>query len=212
VLLDAGAYATLSSVVLSRASLHAGGPYACEHVRIRGRAMATNTPPNGAFRGFGAPQAHFAIETHLDRVAAELGVSPLELRRRNAYRLGDTTPTGQVLGESVAAVDVLDRAAEATSFETVREWTARERAARVGSGALPASPLRTTGARHATGIGLALGWHGAGFTGSGEGGWHRSPRSSWGRRADRRPGGLDRDGAGDERILSGSVAAGWDPR
>jgi CO/xanthine dehydrogenase Mo-binding subunit len=168
VLLDAGAYATLTPVVLSRATLHAGGPYACEHVRIRGRGVVTNTPPNGAFRGFGAPQAHFAIETHLDRVAAALGMSPAEIRRRNAYQLGDTTPTGQILRESVAATEVLDRAVDATSFETVREWTARERAARAGSGATPASPLRTSGTRHATGIGLALGWHGAGFTGSGE--------------------------------------------
>jgi len=168
VLLDGGAYSTLTPVVLSRATLHAGGPYACDHVRIRGRAVATNTPPNGAFRGFGAPQAHFAIETHLSRIAEALGISPAELRRRNAYRIGDTTPTGQVLRESVAAQAVLDEAVERTSFDTVREWAARERSGRAGSGALPGSPLRTGAARHATGIGLALGWHGAGFTGSGE--------------------------------------------
>jgi CO/xanthine dehydrogenase Mo-binding subunit len=168
VILDAGAYCTLSPVVLSRATLHAGGPYEVPNVRVRSRAVATNTPPNGAFRGFGAPQVHHAIETHLNRLAESLGLSPLELRRRNIYREGGVTPTGQVLRESVGAEAVLELAAERSTFETVREWTARERLARTGSGALPASPLRTGSARHATGIGLALGWHGAGFTGSGE--------------------------------------------
>jgi CO/xanthine dehydrogenase Mo-binding subunit len=149
--LDAGAYATLSPVVLSRSALHAGGPYACPNVRIRARAVATNTPPNGAFRGFGAPQSQLAAELQVDRVAEALGVSPLELRRRWAYREGDTTPTGQVLRESVAALDVLERAAEASGFERARS---RARAGRDD--------------RVASGVGLALGWHGAGFTGSGE--------------------------------------------
>ena len=66
---DGGAYATLSAVVLSRGVIHASGPYRCDHVRIRGRAMMTNTPPNGAFRGFGAPQTQFAAEVHMDRIA-----------------------------------------------------------------------------------------------------------------------------------------------
>ena len=66
---DGGAYATLSAVVLSRGVIHASGPYRCDHVRIRGRAMMTNTPPNGAFRGFGAPQTQFAVEVHMDRIA-----------------------------------------------------------------------------------------------------------------------------------------------
>jgi CO/xanthine dehydrogenase Mo-binding subunit len=156
VVMDGGAYCTLSPVVLSRATIHAGGPYRCDHVRIRGRAMATNTPPNGAFRGFGAPQVEFAAETQANRVAEALGMSPLELRRRWVYRTGDVTPTGQVLRESVAAEEVLERAAEASEFERMRERTAGARAAR--------TPATRTG----HGIGLALGWHGAGFTGSGE--------------------------------------------
>jgi CO/xanthine dehydrogenase Mo-binding subunit len=168
VLLDGGAYVTLTPVVLSRATLHAGGPYDVPNVHIVGRAVATNTPPNGAFRGFGAPQVHHAVETHVNRLAEAIGLSPLEVRRRNLYRVGGTTPTGQVLGESVAAEQVLDAAVTRTSFDTVREWTSYERLARAGSGEVPASPLRTSTARRATGIGLALAWHGAGFTGSGE--------------------------------------------
>ena len=168
VVMDGGAYCTLSPVVLSRGALHAGGPYRCPNVRIRSRVVATNTPPNGAFRGFGAPQTEFAAEMQVNRIAEALGVSPLELRRRWVYRQGDTTPTGQVLSESVAAEEVLERGAEAAEFERVRARTARERASREGSGLVPGSPFFVGRSRSAHGIGLALAWHGAGFTGSGE--------------------------------------------
>jgi CO/xanthine dehydrogenase Mo-binding subunit len=154
--LDAGAYATVSPVVVSRGGIHASGPYRCPNVRIRARAAMTNTPPNGAFRGFGAPQAEFAAELHMDRVAEAIGLSPLEIRRRNAYREGDTTATGQVLRESVAALEVLEAAAEAAEFDRVR--------ARHDAEAGAAGP----DARSSSGVGIALGWHGAGFTGSGE--------------------------------------------
>jgi CO/xanthine dehydrogenase Mo-binding subunit len=156
VIMDGGAYCTLTPVVLSRGTLHAGGPYRCPNVRITGRAMATNTPPNGAFRGFGAPQTEFAAEMQINRIADALDASPLDLRRRWVYREGDTTPTGQVLRESVGGIDVLEAAAEASAFDRTHAQT---RAMREG---------RTDGARVATGIGLALAWHGAGFTGSGE--------------------------------------------
>ena len=168
IVMDGGAYCTLTPVVLSRGAIHAGGPYRCENVRIRARATRTNTPPNGAFRGFGAPQVEFAAEIQVDRIAESLGMSPLEIRRRNLYREGDTTPTGQVLRESVAASDVLERAAEAAEFEGVRARTSRDRARRAGSGTLTSGPLRTGRDRIASGIGIALAWHGAGFTGSGE--------------------------------------------
>jgi CO/xanthine dehydrogenase Mo-binding subunit len=154
--LDGGAYTTLTPVVLSRATIHAGGPYDVGNIRIRSRAVATNTPPNGAFRGFGAPQAEFAAEMQMNRAAEVLGMSPLEIRRRNVYRPGGVTATHQVLGTDVAALEVLDRAAEAAEFERTRARTAAERA------------TRPAGARAARGIGLALAWHGAGFTGSGE--------------------------------------------
>jgi CO/xanthine dehydrogenase Mo-binding subunit len=159
IVMDGGAYATLSPVVLSRGTLHAGGPYRCPNVRIRSRAVRTNTPPNGAFRGFGAPQVEFAAETHLNRIAERLDLSPLEIRRRNAYREGDTTPTGQVLRESVAAHEVLEQAATAADLETKRRLSALGRSEREANAGR---------ARTARGVGLALGWHGAGFTGSGE--------------------------------------------
>jgi CO/xanthine dehydrogenase Mo-binding subunit len=156
VVMDGGAYVTLTPVVLSRGTIHAGGPYECPNVRIRGRAMATNTPPNGAFRGFGAPQTEFAAETQVNRIAQQLGLSPLALRRSWVYREGGVTPTGQVLRESVAGLEVLEAAAQASEYEGVASHTRRARA------------RRTDDARTARGIGLALAWHGAGFTGSGE--------------------------------------------
>jgi CO/xanthine dehydrogenase Mo-binding subunit len=168
VVMDGGAYCTLTPVVLSRGAIHAGGPYRCPNVRIRARATRTNTPPNGAFRGFGAPQVQFAAETHLNRIAEMLALSPLEIRRRNVYRIGDTTPTGQVLRDSVAGEEVLERAAEAGEFERLRARHDAARNARTGSGAVPGSPTRTGRDRIAGGVGLALAWHGAGFTGSGE--------------------------------------------
>ena len=168
VVMDGGAYCTLTPVVLSRGTIHAGGPYRCPNVRIRARATRTNTPPNGAFRGFGAPQTEFAAETHLNRIAERLDLSPLDIRRRNVYQLGDTTPTGQVLRESVAGEEVLERAAEAAEFVHLRARTSDARRRRAGSGTIPGSALRTERDRLATGIGLALAWHGAGFTGSGE--------------------------------------------
>ena len=166
VVMDGGAYCTLTPVVLSRGTLHAGGPYACPNVRIRGRAMATNTPPNGAFRGFGAPQTEFAAEMQVNRIAEALEMSPLDVRRRWAYKLGDETPSEQILRESVAAHEVLERAAEAAEFERIRAQTSRQRANRAARGK---SGVLTSGAeRSARGIGLAMAWHGAGFTGSGE--------------------------------------------
>ena len=128
--MDGGAYTTLTPVVLSRGTIHAGGPYDVANVRIRSRAVATNTPPNGAFRGFGAPQVEFAAEMQVSRAAEAIGLSPLEVRRRNAYRPGGVTPTNQLLRGDVAAIEVLDRAAEASEFERVRARTAADRAAR----------------------------------------------------------------------------------
>jgi CO/xanthine dehydrogenase Mo-binding subunit len=149
VLLDGGAYTTLSPVVLSRACIHAAGPYACEHVRIRGRAVRTNHVPSGAMRGFGVPQTCFAVERHMDRIARELGLHPAELRRRNVLRAGDTTATGQRLTTDVGAAAVLERALARTGFDR-HDWRGPKRG-RV---------------RH--GMGLSLFFHGAGFTGAGE--------------------------------------------
>ncbi|HEV8382904.1 MAG TPA: xanthine dehydrogenase family protein molybdopterin-binding subunit [Gemmatimonadales bacterium] len=153
IVLDGGAYCTLTPVVLSRAAIHAAGPYACPNVRIRARAVATNTPPNGAFRGFGAPQSLFGAELMVEHVAERLGMSSVDLRRKWMLRLGDTTATGQVLSESVGSELVLE--------------TALKAAPQVGTSA-PFASLRA-GSRHVRrGRGLSLVFHGSGFTGSGE--------------------------------------------
>jgi CO/xanthine dehydrogenase Mo-binding subunit len=98
---------TLSPVVLSRGVIHATGPYRCDNVRIHGRVVRTNTPPNGAFRGFGAPQTQFAAEVHMERIAEALGMDPVRLREVNALRPGDTTATGQNLGRDCSALPVI---------------------------------------------------------------------------------------------------------
>jgi CO/xanthine dehydrogenase Mo-binding subunit len=175
VVMDGGAYVTLSPVVLSRGAIHAGGAYRWPHVRIRARAVATHTPPNGAFRGFGAPQTLFATESHMDRIAARLGMDPLALRLKNAVREGDVTPTGQTLRESVGAVQVLERTARLSAWSRKRADYARanaaaERAEAAGrvSAARGSAPAQAHGRRVRRGIGLSLALHGAGFTGSGE--------------------------------------------
>jgi CO/xanthine dehydrogenase Mo-binding subunit len=149
---DGGAYSTLSSTVLSRATLHSPGPYFCPNVRIRSRAWATNTVPYGAFRGFGAPQAIFAIERHMDEIAAAIGVDPIELRRRNFLHDGDTTATEQVMREPVILDQLLDRALAESGYHAKRAQFARENAT---------SPIKR-------GMGVAAFYHGSGFTGSGE--------------------------------------------
>jgi CO/xanthine dehydrogenase Mo-binding subunit len=98
---DGGAYATLSSVVLSRATIHAGGAYYWPSVRINAKAIATNTPPHGAFRGFGAPQSLFALERHMDRIAQVVGLSPVEIRKRNFLKPGQMTTTEQAVREPI---------------------------------------------------------------------------------------------------------------
>jgi CO/xanthine dehydrogenase Mo-binding subunit len=150
--LDGGAYATLSSVVLSRGTLHAAGPYDCPNVRIQSRVVATNAPPHGAFRGFGAPQSVFALERHMDRVAQAVGLSPEEFRRRNFIAQGHTLATGQVIHEAVDMPRLLDRALRESDYAAKRQRFAREN---------PAQRLKK-------GIGFATFFHGAGFTGSGE--------------------------------------------
>src|SRR5271165_6889487 len=150
--LDGGAYETLSPVVLSRGTIHAAGPYECPNVRIRSVAVATNTPPHGAFRGFGAPQSLFALERHLDRVAAVVGLSPEELRRRNFIQQGETLAVGQVVHERIEMGKLLDRALQLSGYHEKRKRFAEGNSH---------GPIKR-------GIGFASFLHGAGFTGSGE--------------------------------------------
>ena len=150
--IDGGAYATLSGTVLSRATIHAPGPYKWPHLRVRSKAMATNVPPHGAFRGFGAPQSLFALERHMDKIAHTIGLSPDELRRRNFLATGDTTATGQLLRDPVDMQSLLTHALDVSGYHDKLASFAESN-------------------RHSIikrGVGLAAFMHGAGFTGSGE--------------------------------------------
>ena len=145
--------ATLSPVVLSRGTIHAAGPYALAQCPASGRAVATNAPPHGAFRGFGAPQSIFALERHMDRLAAAVGLSPDEFRRRNFISPGDTSTLRSRRSASrsiwtdfwIERCDLTDYRGQETAF--ARDNT-------------PGSVEK--------GIGFATFMHGAGFTGSGE--------------------------------------------
>jgi CO/xanthine dehydrogenase Mo-binding subunit len=154
VLMDGGAYMTLSPVVLSRGVLHATGTYECPNVRVVGHVVKTNTPPNGAFRGFGAPQTLFAAEMQVEKIAARLGLEALAVRRKNLFAEGSVTATGQVLKESVGAKEVLERAVSVSRYPRRKKECERWN--------------RNKSAPSWRGIGLAAVFHGAGFTGSGE--------------------------------------------
>jgi CO/xanthine dehydrogenase Mo-binding subunit len=150
--IDGGAYATLSAVVLSRGTIHAPGPYRCPNVRVRSTAVATNSPPHGAFRGFGAPQSIFALERHMDKIARGLNLPPEIFRERNFLHTGDTTATGQTLrqpldlsGLQKRALTHADYHRKKTQFHTANKIAVIKK-----------------------GIGFATFFHGAGFTGSGE--------------------------------------------
>jgi CO/xanthine dehydrogenase Mo-binding subunit len=152
VAIDGGAYATLSPVVLSRATIHAPGPYKWPHLRVRAKAMATNIPPHGAFRGFGAPQSLFALERHMDKIARTIGLSPEEFRRRNFLSTGDTTATGQPLTDPVDMQHLLTRALDEAGYhEKLKRFAAENLHYQIKRG-----------------IGFAAFMHGTGFTGSGE--------------------------------------------
>lgn len=153
VVMDGGAYVTLSPVVLSRGIIHAAGPYYCPNVRTTGRAVLTNSVPYGAFRGFGAPQTQFACERQMDRIARTIGMDPLEFRRINLLRDGQTTATGQVIKDGTDRHELLEKTAAVAHFaERQREYKA----------------FNATQTYLRRGIGVATIFHGAGFTGNGE--------------------------------------------
>jgi CO/xanthine dehydrogenase Mo-binding subunit len=154
IVFDGGAYVTMSPVVLSRGAIHASGPYLWPAARIDAVAYRSNTPPNGAFRGFGVPQTIYAIESHLDQLARACGIEPHTFRLRNRLKLGDTTATSQQLRESVGSLEVLSEALRVSGFEGQLRSTGEEH--------------RAADARVAHGVGMAFYWHGGGFTGAGE--------------------------------------------
>jgi len=141
--IDGGAYVTLSPVVLSRGIVHCFGPYRWKGTKLHGRSWMTNSPPYGAFRGFGAPQSLFAIEQHLNLLAVELGMDPIELRKKNFIRKGDMLPTGQLLEEEPELDEMLDAALRLAGHPERRRAPGR-------------------------GFGVSAVLHGTGFTGSGE--------------------------------------------
>lgn len=146
--LDAGAYAGLSSIVLQRSLFNVSGPYRVPSLDAYGAAMATDTVPNGAFRGFGAPQVLFAMEMHMQKVAAALGEDPVAYKRRNLVRQGDTTATNGTYKQSAKWDEMLGK------LEEMAHLSAKT------PGALPDGRLY--------GVGISFFLHGCGFTGSGE--------------------------------------------
>ena len=136
---NAGAYATLSSVVSYRATAQSMGPYSIPNIEVHSTAYYTNLPPAGAFRGFGSPQATFGHERVMDLLAEKLGMDPIELRKINILKSGSETQTGQKLVESVGALDTL-MTAESTS-----NWTLSRQ-----------NQSGKTGNRYRYGMGVAL--------------------------------------------------------
>ena len=108
VIADTGAYASLGGPVLERACTHASGPYHYENFQIDGYAYYTNNPPAGAFRGFGVTQTCFCVETLLNEMADIVGISPWEIRYRNAIRPGEVLPNGQIVGPETGLIETLE--------------------------------------------------------------------------------------------------------
>jgi len=147
---NAGAYTTLTPVVLQRGLICSSGVYAVDNLRVRGRAVKTNTVPCGAFRGFGAPQTFFAVEMMMAHVAAGLGEDPLEFKEKHLAKKGDATSTGGVYHFPVPLPEMIEK------IDGMSGYREKKRLYR-----------RQTG-RYRKGVGLSLFFHGCGFTGSGE--------------------------------------------
>ena len=139
ILLDGGAYASSSTAVASNAGSFAVGPYAVENALIESTVVYTNNPPCGAMRGFGAVQTCFAYEAQMDKLAAELGLDPVELRLRNALAPGDALPTGQKITGSLPVAEVIR--------PLPRSSRRRRRSCRATRSASPAAPGTRRAAR-----------------------------------------------------------------
>jgi CO/xanthine dehydrogenase Mo-binding subunit len=153
-ILDGGAYLTISDVVMFRGILHCAVAYRCENIVVRGKVARTNSFPCGAFRGFGAPQAIWGMESHMDAIAARIGKPPHELRLKVHARPGDCTPTGQILTEENGSTACLKLALQRSGFAQKLKLASRGKLRR--------------GQKKLHGVGLAFFAHGAAFTGDGE--------------------------------------------
>jgi CO/xanthine dehydrogenase Mo-binding subunit len=163
-LADGGAYASTSVEVLKGATVGASGTYEIENVASDGYVVYTNNVPCGAFRGFGLPQAHFAAESMVTRLAHELGIDPVEIRRRNMYREGSITATQTALPQGVSALPVLERCV--TEMES--RFGPSTTLGRPSTGRANGAPLRMTplSARHdiVRGVGIASGIKNIGYS------------------------------------------------
>jgi CO/xanthine dehydrogenase Mo-binding subunit len=144
---DGGAYAGLSSVVLQRTIFSVAGCYNVENLRVRGTAYATNNVVTGAFRGFGGPQAFYAIEMHMENIANQLKIDPVELRRKYFVKQGDTSSTQGIFHDPIVLDLIADEVMAMSDFKTKRLKFESERL---------------------KGIGCSVFFHGCGFTGAGE--------------------------------------------
>ncbi|GGP44575.1 oxidoreductase [Streptomyces variabilis] len=161
IVLDGGAYASASPAVVGNASSLGVGPYAVDDVDIEAIALYTNNPPCGAMRGFGAVQACFAYEAQMDKLAARLGIDPVELRQRNAMEQGTLLPTGQPV-DSPAPVAELLRRVKAMPMPPERQWESSEGA---DVRQLPGGLSNTThGEGVVRGVGYAVGIKNVGFS------------------------------------------------
>lgn len=149
--LDAGAYAGLSGVVLQRAMFAAAGVYNVENLCVRGKAIATNKAVSGAFRGFGSPQAFFAIEAHMEHAAKAMGIDPLQYKLDNLVKQGDKSTTDGVFRDKILLPQMVERVLEMSGYKEKKNLFKSER----DKGKL-------------YGIGLTMFLHGCGFTGNGE--------------------------------------------
>ncbi len=165
--LDGGAYSTLSTVVLSRGALTSAGCYFIPNAKITAKALATNTVPSGAFRGFGGPQAVYGIEMLIEKIALELNLQPLAVRKVNLIEQGMETITSQKLLYSVSSTLTLEDVLKMSDYQNkFDEYKINNKniVEKLKTGLYP----KTEEDEKLKGIGLALSVHGAGFTGTGE--------------------------------------------
>ncbi len=146
--IDAGATIGLSGVVLSRALLAVTGAYTIDHLDVSGDVYLTNTVPNGAFRGFGAPQMFFAVDMFFEHIAKVLGEDPLEFRRKYLVKQNDRTSTNGLFRDPVLMPEMISKVMEVSDYKRkIKEYSQ---------------------GNHFKGIGMSMFFHGCGFTGSGE--------------------------------------------
>lgn len=151
IIFNGGAYTTLSAVVLQRGIICANGVYNIPHLKVRGRAVKTNTTPSGAYRGFGAPQTFFSVEMMMNHIAKDLEIDSLEFKEMHLVKQGDQTSTSGKYHFPIPLPDMIERVDKACDFRKKYK-----------------NYSQNQDGRYRKGIGLSMIFHGAGFTGSGE--------------------------------------------